>query len=321
MKLLNNYWYIVLESRELKVNKPIKVKRFAQNIALWRNPKGKIFALDDRCPHRGASLSQGFIKDDCLSCPFHGIRFDGSGTCQEVPYFDEVSVKLKLRVKSFKVTEKYGFVWLWNGDQEPQVEPSIFGELDRGYAYHTTRKEWNTHYSRAIENQLDYYHLPFVHSKTIGRGFSPASGEDVSKRLKVDFEGEQIKANMKNESNNKNTSFKFLFPNSWLLNLSPFLFLYVAFVPIDEENTRLYLRTYLKGKSLRSVKRFILKASPVFNKRILEEDESVVLSQTPKEIHPDMKEHLLVLDKPIAFFRTHYFDKLVPGAIESNQID
>ncbi len=37
-------------------------------------------------------------------------------------------------------------------------------------SYSTLRDHWPTHYSRAIENQLDVVHLPFIHHNTIGRG-------------------------------------------------------------------------------------------------------------------------------------------------------
>ena len=36
---------------------------------------GKYFAIDDRCPHAGASLSGGFIEDGVVTCPFHHWRF------------------------------------------------------------------------------------------------------------------------------------------------------------------------------------------------------------------------------------------------------
>jgi nitrite reductase/ring-hydroxylating ferredoxin subunit/uncharacterized membrane protein len=36
---------------------------------------GRIRALENRCSHRGASLSEGIVKDDCVTCPWHGSRF------------------------------------------------------------------------------------------------------------------------------------------------------------------------------------------------------------------------------------------------------
>jgi len=35
------------------------------------NVEGKIFAWDNRCPHRGASLADGYITDKTVQCKFH----------------------------------------------------------------------------------------------------------------------------------------------------------------------------------------------------------------------------------------------------------
>ena len=42
---------------------------------------GRIFALSDRCSHRGGPLHQGAVEDGCVTCPWHGSTFrldDGS---------------------------------------------------------------------------------------------------------------------------------------------------------------------------------------------------------------------------------------------------
>jgi nitrite reductase (NADH) small subunit len=36
---------------------------------------GKPFAIDDACPHMGASLSGGYVESDIVTCPWHGWRF------------------------------------------------------------------------------------------------------------------------------------------------------------------------------------------------------------------------------------------------------
>ena len=46
----------------------------------------------------------------------------------------------------------------------------MFAEFRGGFPYAERSEVWSVHYSRAIENQLDVVHLPFVHPNTIGRG-------------------------------------------------------------------------------------------------------------------------------------------------------
>lgn len=40
------------------------------------NDGEKHFAIDDMCPHMGASLATGFLENSCVTCPWHAWRFD-----------------------------------------------------------------------------------------------------------------------------------------------------------------------------------------------------------------------------------------------------
>ncbi|RAI03264.1 nitrite reductase (NAD(P)H) small subunit [Acuticoccus sediminis] len=40
-------------------------------VAVFRTADDRIFALEDRCPHRGGPLSQGIVHDGCVTCPLH----------------------------------------------------------------------------------------------------------------------------------------------------------------------------------------------------------------------------------------------------------
>ena len=44
-------------------------------VALFRTG-GRVYALGDRCPHAGGPLSDGYVEDGCVTCPYHGSRFD-----------------------------------------------------------------------------------------------------------------------------------------------------------------------------------------------------------------------------------------------------
>ena len=61
-----------------------------ETIAVFRNAEGTLHAIDDTCPHAGASLAEGDLEDGCVTCPLHAWRFElATGEC---PEFD-VSVK------------------------------------------------------------------------------------------------------------------------------------------------------------------------------------------------------------------------------------
>jgi nitrite reductase (NADH) small subunit len=40
-------------------------------IAVFRVAEGEIFALDDRCPHKGGPLSNGIVHGRSVTCPLH----------------------------------------------------------------------------------------------------------------------------------------------------------------------------------------------------------------------------------------------------------
>lgn len=47
-----------------------------KRIALFRTSDDRVFALEDRCPHRGGPLSQGIVHGQRVTCPLHGWTVD-----------------------------------------------------------------------------------------------------------------------------------------------------------------------------------------------------------------------------------------------------
>ena len=45
-------------------------------VALFRASDDRVFALRDRCPHRGGPLSQGIVHGHCVTCPLHDWVID-----------------------------------------------------------------------------------------------------------------------------------------------------------------------------------------------------------------------------------------------------
>lgn len=52
------------------------------------NFKGSIYAVENECPHQGAPMLRGIVKDGYLACPRHGYRFElDGGACKDFPEF------------------------------------------------------------------------------------------------------------------------------------------------------------------------------------------------------------------------------------------
>lgn len=48
------------------------VKHPSGDIAIFRNAEDEVFALHDKCPHKGGPLSQGIVYGKTVACPLHG---------------------------------------------------------------------------------------------------------------------------------------------------------------------------------------------------------------------------------------------------------
>lgn len=70
---LRDQWYPVLASWEVSAN-PVGITRLGENIVVWRDEAGQLYALEDRCPHRGARLSLGWNLGDRVACWYHGVE-------------------------------------------------------------------------------------------------------------------------------------------------------------------------------------------------------------------------------------------------------
>lgn len=74
-------WHKILDSKEelndrLANNRALLLRLDDKKICLARNTKG-YYAVGDKCPHQGASMSKGVCSDEgYIECPWHKYRFD-----------------------------------------------------------------------------------------------------------------------------------------------------------------------------------------------------------------------------------------------------
>jgi len=54
-------------------------------VAVFRNGDNKVFALLDRCPHKGGPLSQGIVHGESVACPLHNWNIGLGDGCAKAP--------------------------------------------------------------------------------------------------------------------------------------------------------------------------------------------------------------------------------------------
>lgn len=166
---LRRCWQPVASLAELERG-PRRSLVLGEALAVFLGEDGRPYVVADRCPHRGASLAGGKVREDCIECPYHGWRWRGSdGRCAQIPSLpDQSRIPARAAVRRYPVAVRWGLVW--TSLQEPAVElPRLdwFEEADWRWA-HGEPFELPVSFGVMIENFRDVAHFAFVHRESLG---------------------------------------------------------------------------------------------------------------------------------------------------------
>jgi len=159
-------WFAVAGSEEITNKSVLPLRYFGRDLVLFRTEAGAAHVLDAYCPHLGAHLGYGgTVCGDSVRCPFHAWRFDGAGTCVDIPYAKKIPPKA--RVRSWTVAEVNGLI-LINYHAEGELPAHEFPVLpEYGSAEWTPffQQRWKVrmHCQEVGENAADVAHQRFLH--------------------------------------------------------------------------------------------------------------------------------------------------------------
>ncbi|QDO99838.1 nitrite reductase small subunit NirD [Ferrovibrio terrae] len=68
---MSNDWLDIGTLNDIPKRAARVVKTVRGDIAIFRTMDDQVFALDDKCPHKGGPLSQGIVQGDSVTCPLH----------------------------------------------------------------------------------------------------------------------------------------------------------------------------------------------------------------------------------------------------------
>lgn len=160
----SNFWWAIATTEEI-TSTPISRQLLQKRVVLVRAEDGTIIALDDRCPHRRAPLSQGRLVNGQIECRYHGFRFNREGRCSRIP--SEAAIPSLLAVRSYPVQEHGQFVWLWMGDADkaiPELLPQVSSHPDVDYLRIGGYVQADCSYMLVLENIMDPAHFQFLHT-------------------------------------------------------------------------------------------------------------------------------------------------------------
>ena len=77
-------WVRICSLEELPVGLGRAFRVAEQTVALFRTRAGRVFAVDNRCPHKNGPLAEGMLAGDSVVCPLHAFRYEmASGQCDQ----------------------------------------------------------------------------------------------------------------------------------------------------------------------------------------------------------------------------------------------
>lgn len=165
---LGTQWYAVAWSSELVAGRALARTVLQMDVVLWRSADG-VRCWRDLCIHRGAKLSLGTVRNDCLVCPYHAWEYNASGRCVRIPAQPDVPPPLKARAETFAACERYGMVWVrLDGDASSAPPDFPFGDAPGFRLCHAGPYRFRALGPRVMENFFDVAHLGIVHAGLLG---------------------------------------------------------------------------------------------------------------------------------------------------------
>src|SRR4051794_13346377 len=171
-----NSWYPALFSSELGDNH-VKGITIAGHEIVLRRAQGKVYALRDRCAHRGVriSLRPTCLTDDTITCWYHGFTYDlTDGKLRTIVASPDDPLIGKLKLRTYPVRERAGIIFVFVGDEEYVPVPALEADLpihitdDRNPVAHILddhvyvrgiHRLGNSNWRLAVENGFDPGHL------------------------------------------------------------------------------------------------------------------------------------------------------------------
>lgn len=166
-QVMRQHWLPACMVEEVAVadGTPVRARLLGVDLVVFRDTKGRVGVLDERCPHRGASLAFGRNEDCGLRCLYHGWKFGVDGEIQEMASEPADSRMRNLKARAYPALEAGGFVWVWMGDaqtvrpfQAPAWAPTATTKIS------IVKIHAACNWAQVLEGSIDSAHSSSLHS-------------------------------------------------------------------------------------------------------------------------------------------------------------
>lgn len=270
-KIMREHWMPACMSEEVSEagGTPVRSRLLGEDIVVWRNSEGVVGALDEFCPHRGASLAFGRNEDCGLRCLYHGWKFDVNGNLLDMASEpDGTRMQGKTKTKAYPVRDAGGFIWLWMGDSDDVGEfQSPLWAPTEDTRISIVKMHAACNWAQVLEGSIDSAHSSSLHSSNMPSAadvsgstatddawFRPSA--DKSPRLEFHrtdfgFEYAAIRKPLKNaETHNYIRTTLFIAPFTVAIPPNNQYKLCQLLIPIDDENCMFYWIAWHETKGI-----------------------------------------------------------------------
>jgi len=260
--LKQKHWVPALRAGRLeKDGAPIHVRLFGKDYVAFRATDGRVGLFDEKCPHRGVSLTLARNEDCSLRCIFHGMKFHVSGQVVDAPtqtLKPEAFIKT-MRLKHYPVQEAGGLIWVWlGGGATPPPLPELeFMDLPDEHL-NVRLQEINCNWMQGIEATIDSSHVGILHKNWVGNlGELNLTADNTAPRYDVIITPYGLKA----------AALRGLEKEQTYVRVTELVFPYVSYIPpssistgdrltiittpVDDEHSIQYFIRYNIGKPIR----------------------------------------------------------------------
>ncbi len=315
-----NLWTPVLPLTQIDRN-PMPAEIAGEKLVIFKDLSGEWHTLLDKCPHRGAALSLGDVTPEGeIRCRYHGWRFTGSGACTRVPMNDlNAQAIKKIRATALPTRLIGGCIWVYTSTQplsreemasipDPLLPDTMLGNPE-AYACYT--QEWAAHWTRALENFIDFTHPPYAHQASIGGWLHDYAENGAVSYINHTEQPYGYDLTTATGPNQRGFPLEWYKPNMAVLHFGapPYRTLHVFCVPVNDNCSR--VMNVRMVPTVADVEPQIARAQST-DKQVLDEDRAIVESQdgcvlsNPNEVSAPT-------DSPSLLFRKWY-KQLLAGA-------
>ena len=292
-EILSRYWHPVVFAAEV-TDKPISVTLLDEPLVVFRS-NGQLVSARDICPHRGAPLSQGWVDNGNIVCPYHGLAYGNDGKCKHIPSQTDGPIPERLHLVTYATQEAYGLVWVSLGGgtealpafpnwDDPDFQQILPPSIDI-----------NASAGRQTEGFIDVAHFAWIHHDSFADRHNPVVPQYSVERRERGMHAEYVST----VSN---------FPKS-MQHRAPEGYLWHRFFDVDvpffarltvhfPDNGRLSILNAASPVSARKTRLFVpivrnfdkdlpLEDVYAFNRQVFEEDRAIVEQQRPEDLPID----------------------------------